>query len=107
MQLIRTCMLAHVHTVTYNTYFFVSVQLTIHGVSKTTWTRLSANASAGSNTLQLQGNAYPNWGVTDEIVIAPSSWEPTESEIRTISSYDITTGMGSVVRTYSMYLVIS
>ncbi len=88
-------MLAHLHTVTYNIH--ICIQLTIHGVSKTTWTRLSANASAGSDTLQLQGNAYPNWGVGDEIVIAPSSWEPTESEIRTISSYDRTTGMGKVL----------
>lgn len=54
---------------------------------KTTWTRLGSSALAGSDSLQLQGNDYPDWGVGDEIVIAPSGYDPEESEIRTITNY--------------------
>ncbi len=67
-------------------------QFTIHGATKRTWTRLGMNALAGSNTIQLQGNDYPNWEIGDEIVIAPSSWEPAESEIRIITDYDRSSG---------------
>ena len=68
------------------------MQLTVHGVPKATWTRLGASALEGSNTLQLQGNDYPDWEVGDRIVIAPSGWEPAESEIRTITEYQRSSG---------------
>ena len=41
----------------------------------------------------LEGNDYPNWQVGEEIVIAPSGWNPEEAEIRTITSYDSSSGM--------------
>ena len=59
---------------------------------KATWTHLGSSVLAGSDTLQLQGNDYPDWGVGDEIVIAPSGYDPNESEIRTVTDYDRSNG---------------
>ena len=41
----------------------------------------------------LQGSDYPDWQVGEEVVIAASRWDPEEAEIRTISSYDVNSGM--------------
>ena len=54
---------------------------------------LSTSAYAGDNTVQLElGNPPPDWTPGDQIVIAPSGWDPTESEIRNITAYDSQTG---------------
>lgn len=69
------------------------VQLSIHGIQKApTWSRLATSALAGDRTITLQP-VYPNWEVGDEIVIAPSGWDPMESEIRTIVEYNRRNGM--------------
>ena len=51
------------------------------------WTRLASNATAGSTQIHICGNGS-DWLVGDQIAIASSSYEPTEAEIRTISSFD-------------------
>jgi len=50
----------------------------------TTWTRLANNASQGTNEIVVAGNI--DWVVGDQIVIAPSEYEPDEAEVRTITS---------------------
>jgi len=57
-----------------------------------TWSRLATSALTGDSEIVLQGNDYPNWQVGEEIVIAPSGWNPEESEIRTITGYDGSSG---------------
>ena len=42
---------------------------------------------AGNSTITLQP-PYPNWAVEDELVIAPSGYDTTESEIRSIVEYN-------------------
>ena len=51
------------------------------------WTRLAATAAAASTDIRIQGNVN-DWLAGDRIVIASSSYEPLEAEIRTILSYD-------------------
>ena len=58
-----------------------------------TWTHLGTSAHSGDLTITLQGTTYPNWTIGDQIVIAPSGWEPAASEIRTVVGYDSTTGV--------------
>ena len=58
-----------------------------------TWSRLATSVLSGDSEIVLEGNDYPNWQVGEEIVIAPSGWNPEESEIRTITSYDGSTRM--------------
>ena len=50
------------------------------------WTNLRDTAMSGTNTITLKGPPYPDWAVGDEIVIASSSYDPYEAEVRTISS---------------------
>lgn len=69
-----------------------TVQLSIHGQPRATWTRLGESVLSGSDALQLQGNSHPAWNMGDEIVIAPSGYDPSESEIRTITSYNRASG---------------
>jgi len=57
-----------------------------------TWSRLATSVLSGDSEIVLEGNDYPNWQVGEEIVIAPSGWNPEESEIRTIATYDDSTG---------------
>ena len=49
-----------------------------------TWTRLSSSALAGSTVITVETST--GWLPGDQIVIAPSGWEVTEGEIRTIVS---------------------
>ena len=58
-----------------------------------TWTRLNTTSNPGDTQIQLKGNTYPNWTPGEEIVIASSSYEPSEAEIRTIITYDSQTGI--------------
>ncbi len=77
-------------------------QVSIHGIPKTrTWTRLATSAYAGEDQITLQGNDYPNWLPGETVVIAPSGWDPDEAEIKTIVSYDMSTGKFCVV--HSLY----
>ena len=70
------------------------LQVSIHGIPKTkTWTRLATSAVAGDDQITLQDNDYPDWVAGEEIVIAPSSFDPEEAEIRTILSYNAETGV--------------
>ena len=61
--------------------------LDIHGVAKTpSWTTLASTAFAGSSTLSL--SQAVNWLPGDSVVIASSSYEYDEAEVRTIASID-------------------
>ena len=66
--------------------------------STMTWTRLGTSAHAGSAQITLQGPAYPNWTVGHQIMIAPSGFEPAESEIRTVAAYSALTGLVTLDR---------
>lgn len=50
------------------------------------WTHLGATAEAGTDSIYLEGPDFPKWDVGDEIVIASSSYDPYEAEVRTITS---------------------
>ena len=58
-----------------------------------TWTRLSESAMNGSTQLQLIGPEYPNWASGDQIIISSSSYEPSEAEVRTISTISESSGV--------------
>ena len=63
--------------------------LDIHGVAKTpSWTTLSSTVQAGSSTITL--SQAVNWSQGDSIVIASTSYEFDEAEVRTILSIDAT-----------------
>ncbi len=63
------------------------MQVSIHGVPKpATWSRLNTSAQAGDNTIELPAEDTTNWNAGDQIVIAPSGYDPMQSEIRTIAS---------------------
>jgi len=48
-----------------------------------TWTRLAEDAIQGSDVIVVAGDV--GWAVGDQIVIAPSEYEPDEAEVRTIT----------------------
>ena len=50
------------------------------------WTHLGATAERGTHSITLKGPNFPDWAVGDEIVIASSSYDPYEAEVRTITS---------------------
>ena len=56
-------------------------RLELHGARRDalSWTQLSANLAAGASSLSVTDDAS-SWRVGDEIVIASSSFEPTEAE---------------------------
>ena len=56
-------------------------RLELHGARRDalSWTQLSANLAAGATSLSVADDAS-SWRVGDEIVIASSSFEPTEAE---------------------------
>src|SRR5204863_2828272 len=58
--------------------------LNLHGTTKNTWTKLSATAAAGSNSIQVLNAA--GWKVGDEIVLASTDFNPRQAERRTISA---------------------
>ncbi|MEM8861601.1 MAG: G8 domain-containing protein, partial [Chloroflexota bacterium] len=63
-------------------------QLELHGSSrdKVSWTQISAHANAGSTAITL---AEPvNWEAGDQIVIAPSGFDPREAEQVTVTAVD-------------------
>jgi len=61
--------------------------LDMHGVPRTpTWTSLGATANPGDTTITLI--TAVDWKVGESIVIAPTSYESTEAEERTIISID-------------------
>ena len=51
-----------------------------------TWSRLTASVLAGSNTIEMPAADVSDWRVGNQIVIAPSGYDPMQSEIRTIAS---------------------
>lgn len=66
-----------------------SFQLSVHGAARpTTWTRLERGVWAGNSTIQLPEGDITGWRAGDQIVIAPSGYDPSQSEIRTITSID-------------------
>ncbi len=68
---------------------YLFIQLSLHGVARaSTWTRLETSAYAGNMTITLPESAVSSWNPGDEIVIAPSGYDPMESDIRTIASVD-------------------
>jgi len=61
--------------------------LEMHGVPRTpTWTSLAATANPGDTTVTLISAV--DWQVGEVVVIAPTSYESTEAEERTIISVD-------------------
>ena len=64
----------------------------MYGTPRTpTWTELAATAMPGNTSIQLLNPA--DWRSGEQIVIASTSTDHYESERRTISSYDNTTGI--------------
>ncbi len=63
------------------------MQMSIHGVRRSsTWSRLTASAMAGQRVLQLPRAHVADRRAGDDVVIAPSGYDPSHSEIRTIDS---------------------
>src|SRR6188474_1608142 len=58
--------------------------LNLHGDRTNTWTKLSATAAAGSNSIQVLNAS--GWRVGDEIVLASTDFDPRQAERRTISA---------------------
>ncbi|MEM8862771.1 MAG: G8 domain-containing protein, partial [Chloroflexota bacterium] len=63
-------------------------QLELHGSSrdKVSWTQLNAHADAGSTSITLAETV--NWEAGDQIVIAPSGFDPYEAEQVTVTAVD-------------------
>lgn len=55
----------------------------LHGVQKTSWTRLDGTAESGARRIRVLDAT--NWQAGDRIVVAPTDFEPTEAEIRTVT----------------------
>jgi cell migration-inducing and hyaluronan-binding protein len=58
--------------------------LELHGESRTPWTRLASTATAGST--QLLVSAATDWRAGDRIVLASTSFEPSEAEAVVVTS---------------------
>jgi hypothetical protein len=58
--------------------------LNLHGDRKNTWTKLSATAAAGANSIQVLNAS--GWRVGDEIILASTDYDPRQAERRTISA---------------------
>lgn len=79
------------------------LQVSMHGERRpTTWSRLRTSAYSGNTSIELETNAVSGWSEGDQIVIAPSGYDPTESEIRTIAS--INDGMPDAAWSYFCFM---
>ena len=58
--------------------------LNLHGNRTNSWTKLSKNAEAGSNSIEVLKAA--GWRVGDEIVLASTDFDPHQAERRTIAA---------------------
>jgi hypothetical protein len=58
--------------------------LEIWGAPKVSWTQLNASAAKGATTLTLERDV--DWRAGDQVVIASSSMDANEAELRTVSS---------------------
>src|SRR6195256_6875162 len=58
--------------------------LNLHGDRTNTWTKLSNTAAAGATSIQVLNAA--GWKVGDEIVLAPTDFDPRQAERRTIAA---------------------
>ncbi len=58
--------------------------LNLHGDRTNTWTKLSATANAGANSIQVLNAS--GWRVGDEIVLASTDFNPRQAERRTIAA---------------------
>ncbi len=63
-------------------------RLDLHGIRRTSWTRLAATADAGSTQIEL---AKPVWGPGSRIVIAPTNYWLEQTEEATVVSRSGTT----------------
>lgn len=61
--------------------------IALFGAPKTSWARL-----AGSGTTRIVVTAVQGWQVGDQIAVAPTGYDPAESEQATISSVDCAAG---------------
>lgn len=59
--------------------------LDIHGVARTSWTRLNTTAKRGSNTITLI-DQVPDWRVGDEIIITTTTFVANQTEVFVISA---------------------
>ncbi len=59
--------------------------LKLHGENRLAWTKLDANAAAGSTRLTLKDDAS-SWRVGDKIVIASGSIDPRDAQVLTITA---------------------
>ncbi|HHG86093.1 MAG TPA: T9SS type A sorting domain-containing protein, partial [Bacteroidetes bacterium] len=58
--------------------------LEVHGADKMSWTRLNAQANAG--TAQITVSDAVDWNIGDSIVITTTDYDPHQSEVRTITA---------------------
>ena len=66
--------------------FGANSRITIHGASKTkVWTRLSQDVVAGASTIAMV-DAPQGWRIGDTILLAPTSFNPHQEEIRVITA---------------------
>jgi hypothetical protein len=66
-------------------------QLQLHGRQRTSWIRLRRSLAAGSSSLLMPRRA--NWNVGEEVVVAPTDFDPFAYEPFEIRSVDKVTGM--------------
>ncbi len=61
-------------------------KLSLHGNRENSWTKLSATAQAGSNTIEVLDAS--GWKAGDEIVLASTDFNPRQAEKRMIAAID-------------------
>lgn len=71
----------------------------MHGVRRTTWSRLAATAAAGSNSITLRGDVQ--WNAGEEIVIGPTGFEMLEAEPRFIDTATYNSGANTTTVTFA------
>lgn len=73
-----------------------------------TWTRLTRSAYAGNTTIVLPEREISSWRPGDQIVVAPSEYDPMESELKTIASIDGSKSLTvcAVIKLFSAYLQV-
>jgi hypothetical protein len=76
--------------------------LDLHGQARTkTWTSLASTVNVGATTLTVQDSV--DWTVGEQIVVASTSFEHTEAEVRTITAVSGTTLTVSEAFAYKHY----
>ncbi len=69
--------------------------LNLHGPEKSTWTKLSRTAEAGSTSIEVLSAA--DWKAGQEIVLASTDFDPRQAERRTIAAIHANTNGGNTI----------